>query len=202
MVDIPNLPGVPALPSYSPNTVQLLFADAIAVLNLLTGPQWGIFLDGAQAFPYNSVLDFDFKQDFPTSDYPVEEGSFYSYDKVQLPFDVKVRVASGSSEGERQALLVALQSASSDLNLYDVITPELTYPSCNITHVDYKRTNVNGVGLIVADIWLIEIRQTATSTFSNTQSPTVAGQQSGGNVAPADAPTDFQNRFNAAGGAT
>lgn len=200
MVDIPNLPGVPALPSYSPNTIGLLVADAIAVLNFLTGPQWGIFLDGEQAFAYNSVLDFDFKQDNPTSDYPVEDGSFYSYDKVQLPFDVKVRITSGSAESDRQALLAALRTAASDLNLYDVVTPELTYPSCNITHVDYKRTNVNGIGLIVADIWFVEIRQSATSTFSNTQSPTVAGQQSSGNVAPVDASSDLSTTFNAAGG--
>jgi hypothetical protein len=202
MVDIPNLPGVPSLPSYSPNTFSLLVADAIAIFNFLLGPQWGIFLDGGQAFPYNSIVDFDYKNDNPVSDYPVEDGSFLSYDKVQLPFDVKVRVASGTDEASRKALLAAVSSVANDLNLYDIVTPEQTYSSCNCTHADYKRTNVNGVGLVVADFWFIEIRQTATSTFSNTQTPAVAGQQSSGNVAPVDAPSSFQNRFGAAGGAT
>jgi hypothetical protein len=202
MVDIPNVPGVPSLPSYSPNTFSLLISDAVAILNFLLGPSWGIFLDGFQAFPYNSVIDFTYKQDNPTSDYPVEEGSFLSYDKVQLPFDVKVRVASGGSQFERQALLEAVEAAANDLNLYDVITPERTYTSCNITHVDYNRSNVNGVGVIVMDIWLIEIRQTATSTFSNTKSPAVAGQQGGGNVSPSAPSSDFQSGFNASGGPT
>jgi hypothetical protein len=184
MPDIPNLPGVPSLPSYSPNTVGLVIADAFAVLNFLFGAQWGIFLNGAQAFPYNSILDIDYKNDNPTSDYPVEDGSFLSYDKVQLPFDVRMRVASGGSEFERQALLDAVLSAAQDLNLYDVVTPEQTYSDCNITHVDYKRSAINGVGVIVVDIWFVEIRQTATATFSNTQNPSVAGQQNTGSVAP------------------
>jgi hypothetical protein len=189
MPDIPNVPGVPQLSSYSPNSVVLLVADAVAAFGSIFGPNWGIFLDGAQAFPYNSVVDFDFKQDFPVSDYQQEDGGFQSYDKVQLPFDVKVRVASGGAESDRQALISAVQDASNTLNLYDVMTPEQTYSNCYITHVDYKRQSTNGVGLVVIDIWFIEIRITSTSTFSNTQTPAVAGQQSTGNVAPASLPS-------------
>lgn len=201
MPDVPNLPGVPSLPSYGANNIVLLVADvASAIISLLLGPQWGIFLDGVPAGPYNSVVDFDYKQDNPTSDYPVEEGSFLSYDKVQLPFDVKVRLASGGSEFERQAFLQWLDVIANDLNLYEVATPEKVYSSCNCTHVDLKRSNVNGVGVIVADLWFVEIRQTATSTFSNTQQPGEAGQQNIGNVAPVDADTSFQSRFSSAGG--
>jgi hypothetical protein len=186
MADVPDVPGVPALTSFSDSPVVLLTSDAIsAVLDFFVGgPQWGIFLNGAQAFPYNSVVDFDFKQDYTDADEPIEEGSFISYDKVQHPFDVRVRVASGPAESDRQALLVAARSAAADLNLYTVVTPEDTYNSANIVHVDWKRSAENGVGVVVVDFWFQEIRQSATSTFSNTQSPTVAGQQSSGNVSP------------------
>ena len=102
MPDIPNLPGVPPLSSFSTDNLVLLFADVVsAILDFLGGPQWGIFLDGVPAFDYNSIVDFDFKQDWPISDYQVEDGGFQSYDKVQLPFDVRVRVSSGGSEFER-----------------------------------------------------------------------------------------------------
>jgi hypothetical protein len=187
MADIPDVPGVPNLSSYSANPVVLLFADAISsLLGFFGGPQsgWGIFLNGAQAFPYNSVVDFDYKQDYTIADEPIEQGSFVSYDKVQHPFDVRVRVASGPSESDRQALLVSARAAAADLNLYTVITPEDIYDSCNITHIDWKRSAENGVGVIVVDFWFQEIRQSATSTLSNTQSPTSAGQQSTGNVSP------------------
>src|SRR5215469_5882183 len=33
-----------------------------------------------------SFVDVEYKQDWPISDYPVEQGGFQSYDKVRLPF--------------------------------------------------------------------------------------------------------------------
>lgn len=182
MIDVPFLPGVPPLPSYSPNPVVLLVSDLVSAANALFGSPWGIFLNGAQAFDYNSVVDVDYKQDWPISDYQLEDGGFQSYDKVQLPFDVKVRVASFGDEAGREATLSSVQAAANSLNLYEVVTPEQTYPSCNITHVDFKRSANNGVGMILIDIWFQEIRVTATSTFTGTQSPAAAPQQNTGNV--------------------
>jgi hypothetical protein len=193
MVDIPNVPGVPPLPSYSPNDIVLLAVDVIGAILGLFGSEWGIFLDGEQAFDYQSIVDFDYKQDWPTSDYPVEDGGFQSYDKVELPFDVRVRVASGGTEAERESLLSSVRAAAGTLDLFDVVTPEQTYSSCNITHVDFKRTSSNGVGLILIDIWFTEIRITSTSTFTQTQQPGNAGQVNTGNVngqAPATSEID------------
>lgn len=204
MPNIPNVPGVPALSSYSPNGAILLAADAVSIIDALIGPQWGIFVSGSapnlisnpfgnqifglslngQAFPYNSIVDVDFKQDWPISDYQVEDGGFQSYDKVQLPFDVKVRVASGGNPFARQALLTSVLAAANTLNLYDIVTPEQTYTGCCITHVDFKRAAHNGVGVILMDIWFLQVRITSTSTYSNTQSPTVASVQNTGNVSP------------------
>lgn len=189
MADVPNVPGVPALPSYAANTVALLAADVGAVLAVLSGPGWGVFLNGAQAFAYRSIVDFDFKQDWPVSDYPVEPasgtspGGFQSYDKVQLPFDVRVRMTSDGDEAGREALIADVQAGANTLNLYDVVTPEQTYAGCNITHVDFKRSAENGVGMILIDVWFLQIRQTSTSTFTSTRTPTVAGQQNTGSVA-------------------
>ena len=194
MPDVPNAPGVPSLSSYLANAISLLAADAIdIVIGNLGFPQWGIYLDGAPAFDFNSVVDFTYKQEWTISDYPVEEGGFQSYDTVQLPFDIKVRIASGGSEMERQALLDAVDAAANTLDLYDVVTPEKIYSSCNIMHYDYKRTSTNGVGMIIIDIWFVEIRVTATAALSNTQNPTNAGTQSNGNVSAADVGADAPN---------
>jgi len=194
MPNIPNVPGVPALSSYSGIGTVLLVTDAISFLStLLFGTGWGIYLDGEQAFAYNSILDFDFKQDWPISDAPQEEGAFVSYDKVQLPFDVRVRVVSGGSPVERQALLTSVLAAANTLELYEVVTPELTYANCNVTHVDYKRTSVNGVGVIVCDIWFQQIRVTSTANFTNTQEPGIAGQQNTGSVSTQQPSREIQN---------
>lgn len=195
MPNIPNLPGVPPLASYIQNNVVLLFSDLISAISPFEGPTWGIFLDGEQALPYQSVLDFDYKRDSPVSDYQTEEGGFQSYDKVQLPFDVRVRIVSGPTAVERQDLLLAVEDAADSLDLYDVVTPEKTYSSCNITHVDLARKAHSGVGILVFDIWFVEIRQTSTSTFSNTQDPTAAGQQNTGSVAPQPTTSQIEQKF-------
>lgn len=197
MPNVPNVPGVPPLSSYAPNNIALLFADVTFALSSLFGSQWGIFdASGLQAFNYQSIVDFDYKQDWPTSDYPIEEGGFQSYDKVELPFDVKVRVVSGGSEGERQALLDSVHAAAGTLDLFTVVTPEKTYASCNISHIDYKRSAASGVGMIMIDIWFIEIRESATANFTTTQSPANAGQVNTGNVSPQEPSGEITRNFN------
>jgi hypothetical protein len=195
MPNVPNVPGVPALVSYAVETFTLLTGDSILGIGSFVDQQWGIYLDGDQAFPYQSIVDFDYKQDWPVSDYTVEDGGFQSYDKVQLPFDIKVRVVSGGSAIERQDLLTAVLDASNSLNLYDVVTPEQTFSSCNITHIDYKRTAYNGVGLLMIDIWFIEVRVTSTTTYSTTQSPTTAGKVGTGSVTPQTPSSSVQQSF-------
>lgn len=196
MADVPKVPGVPALPSYALNNVALLAADAALVLGALSGPSWAVVTAaGAKAFAYNSVVDVDFKQDFPVSDYQVEEGGFESYDKVELPFDVRVRLASGGTEQQREALLTSVQAAAKTLELYEIVTPEQVYAGCSITHHAFKRGADGGVGMILADVWFVEIRETSTSTFSNTKTPTLAGQQNTGNVAAQPAGRSIDQGF-------
>ena len=197
MVDIPNVPGVPPLPSYSANDIVLLTEDLISLLIGSAGPQWGIFLDGEAVIAADSTISFEYKQDTPVSDYPVEDGGFQSYDKVQLPGDIRMRFTAGGSVANRANFLASIDDVMNTTDLYDVLTPEEVYLSFNFVHRDInKRTASNGVGLIAVDLWLTEIRVTATATFSNTQQPSGAGQQNAGNQQPQTPPADVQSNFN------
>lgn len=128
-----------------------------------------------------SVVDFAYKQDWAIADYQVEGGGFQSYDKVQLPFDVRMRVAAGGTSSNRQSLLDEIDAIANTLFLFDVYTPEKIYQSCSIAHYDYKRSANSGVGIIVADMWLQQIRVSSTAQYQNTQQPTVAGTVGTGN---------------------
>lgn len=224
MVDVPNLPGVPALNGYSIQDMPLLQADNLIAIAALLVPVWGVFLDGvpviapASLLPRSvtnaiasglnsiatvaalvgvpniipcvaSMVEFDYTADSPISNYPQENGAFQSYNKVQLPFDIRLKLASNY----RQAFLGTLNGLRSSTVLVDVVTPDITYRSCNCKHVDYKRTANNGVDLIIADVWFEQVRVTAQSLFSNTQqSSGVNGMASAGASAtlnPGDAGT-------------
>lgn len=181
-IDVPNVPGVPPLSSYSPNNVVLLVADAIAsLIGFFLPPQWGIYLNGFPVLSYDNQPSFGYKQDWAIAHYPVEQGAFQSYDKVQLPAEIRCRFSTGGSVFNRQQMLASIDAVMSTTQVYDVVTPEKTYLSFNFSHRDYEREAEN-VGLITIDVWLIEIIQTATAQFQSTSTPVVAGQQGLGNV--------------------
>lgn len=215
---VPNVPGVPALTSYAPNSLSLLVTDALSAIAGLLAPSWGIFVEGQPVITPASIIgqqiettlgaisqvaaliglpnvvpvsasmvSFEYAGDTPISNYPQERGAFQSYDKVQLPFDVRVKLACSGTASSRQAFFSTLEAIKNSTVLVDVVTPEAIYAGVNCKHVDYIRRSDRGVTLVVADVWFEEVREVAASSFTNTQQPTDAGPQSIGNVQPQDA---------------
>ncbi|MBB3743915.1 hypothetical protein FHX10_003414 [Rhizobium sp. BK591] len=184
-VNVPNVPGVPSVlfASGARQILSYLTSDALGIFGgaLLQQP-WGIYLGGAPIILCDNVASFDYRQQWSISDFPVERGAFQSYDKVQIPFDARFRFSAGGSEANRQAFLASIAAVAGDLNLYTVVTPDAIYPSVNITHYDYSRSANNGAGLIVVDVWTLEVRETVGAAMSATQSPTSASQVNGGTV--------------------
>lgn len=198
MPNVLNVPGVPQLLNYAIGNFSLLINDAVAFLNALLGSQvqWGIFLNGEPVIIADSVISFEYKQDSPVSTYPVEDGGFQSYDKVQLPADIRMRFSTGGSISNRQDFLNSIDEVMSTVDLYDIVTPEQVYLGYNFTHRDFHRTSENGVGLIVVDLWLTEIRVTSTAMYTATQQPGEAGQQSLGSVQPQSPSSRITQGFN------
>lgn len=192
MPAVPQAPGVPALSSYlAEAAVVLLTADVLTALAGLLGPQWGIFQGGAPVVIADSVVSMEYKAEWTVSNYPVEQGAFESYDRVIVPFEARVRFATGGSMADRLALLTSLAAVTQDTTLFDVVTPEAVYQSVSITHYDYRRTGQSGVGLLQADVHCIQVRVTTTTQFSNTQSPSGASPTGGGQAQTA-APTSAE----------
>jgi len=191
--NVPNVPGVPqvlrnltAIPSPSP----LAFSDFSPDFEN-DRPVWGIFKDGESVVDVDSVQSLEYRNDWDISDYPLEKGAFETYNKVPSPFGVKIRLASGSTQDKREAFLSQLTTIAGSMDKYDVMTPERTYTSVNIEHIDYRRSNQSGVGMIMADVWLLEIREKAKTSFTKVESPTSADPQSNGTI-QTSTPTDGQ----------
>jgi hypothetical protein len=184
-----SIPGVPAVPSSVTlvTDVILLVADAISFFAGFGRSPWGIFLNGVQVVEADSVVSMGYKQDWAISTFPTEQGGFQSYNKVDTPFSIRLRFASGGSRENRQALINSLEEIGSTLTLYDVVTPEAVYSSINIQGYDYNRA-ANTVGLLQADVRVTEVRVTALAQFTNTKSPSAQSQQDGGTVQPYTGP--------------
>jgi hypothetical protein len=190
--DFPNVPALPGVPALLRDGTGLLgslpvleVADAVGALGIFATPQWGIFdSNNNLVVEATSVISTDFRGDYEISDYPVEQGGFASYNKVIRPFDVRVTLTCAQSQANRTAFLTALEAARASLDLYQVGTPEYAYQSVNIVHVDYTRSARSGASMIIADVWLRQVIETATATFSNTASSSGADPVNGGTVQP------------------
>lgn len=191
--NVPNVPGVPPVPRSALNAISqygglgglpltlssavsvagsLIAADSVSLPAQNPPPVWGIFdSSNNQLATWDSVLGFEFRAESKVSDYPQENGTFASYNKVKVPYDARMRISKGGASADRASLLQAIDAAKNSTSLYTVVTPEITYPNASIVHYDYRREHREGATLLVVDIWMEEIRVTAVKTFSNSAAP-------------------------------
>lgn len=193
--DVPLGAGVPPVrrdPMAAVFKTLLLIADIATVFRLFEGPQWGVFdQSGSPVAIPDSVVSVDFRREWRISDYPVEQGGFQSYDKVAVPYDARVQFACDGTTTPRSLFLAQIDAAANALDLFTVVTPDQTYPNVNIVHYGYRRERQNGVGIILVDIWLEEIRDTVQTQFTNTKQSTGAADTNIGGVQPVQ-PTPAQ----------
>ena len=179
-VAVPNVPGVPSVifAANSPVTPTPLTIDLI-VDPFYANPQWGLYQNGSAVITAETVTAVDYRKEYTVSDYPVEEGGFESFDKVELPGDFRLRFASGL-RATRAALLSSLQAVAGTTQVFSGVTPDVVYPSFTISHLDYRRTASAGVNLLQIDVWCLEVRQTGSAGTSNASQASGADAESGG----------------------
>ena len=179
-----SLFGLPSLPPSVNLITDIVFAvaDAVGIFSIFSSNQWGIFQDGEMVLNPDNIISVAYKQDWTMADFNIEEGGFDTYDKVDTPFTNRVRVSSGGSQANRQALLDEIDAIAGNLELYDVVTPERVWSNVNFQGYELVRTSSNGAGMIIIDIVLNEIREDAGTTFTNTKSPTATSPKDNGTV--------------------
>ena len=161
------LAGLPSLPSSLANLFNTSTA-VIAIDQILTpatNAVWGVFdSNGVNVINADSLYAIDYRNEWDIPKYPQEQGSFASFNKVATPFDIRLRFTKGGSNSDRATFLNNLQTVAASLNLYTVVTPEVTYQSANIVHIDYHREAREGATLLLVDVWLNEVRIVTGST--------------------------------------
>lgn len=194
--NVANLPGVPQL-NRANNVINTVLGVAQGISAIVgTGNssfKWGIYnADGsALAVEPDNIINFDNRNEWDTSDYPVEQGSFASYNKVVVPFEIAVRLTKGGSLSDRAAMLAAIKAIAGDTNLYTIVTPELSYPSVNILRYEVTRRAQSGAYYLQeVDIYFRKILQvdaqysTSTTSTVNAKNPAALPAVNQGNVQP------------------
>lgn len=170
---VPKALGVPPLLR---SAAQLLdtatlgylgIGDALSQLIGAEPIRWGVFDEsGGKIAPYDSVYAVGYQNESKISNYPLEQGAFASYNKVETPFDVRVTLHCGGSEDDRAQFMASLETARKSLRLFTVLTPEFTYKDVNFTGLDISRRREEGVNMIIANLIGVEVRQKANANYS------------------------------------
>lgn len=211
LIPFPNVPDVAGVPPIPRINTELTNTQVIAGIYLpqietalwnLVAVQllWGIFdaqgnmlgnlapIDGSMG-PLTNVGDFDYTRTTEVSDYPVEGGSFATYNKVQLPDEPIVTLMFTGTMSQRTQFLNAIDAATKSINMYSVVTPEVVYLNHTIVSYKYSRSADKGATLLKVEITLKEVRQVQAqyTTFNpivDPVNPTASATISSGTVQP------------------
>lgn len=192
--DVPELPGVPPLArsalltAVAPQLTRLVTDLSIvkSLLGIAGKPQWGIF-DAAGKNPVltgDCVVDFRHTRQVNVPKYPIENGGFQSYNKVQMPREGTITIAQSGSTDTRGTFLRKIDTLIASLDLYSIVMPEYTIFNMNVTSDSYDRSALEGAQMLSVTLRLEEIRVAPAAAFTNTKAPENAAQTNGGPVQP------------------
>lgn len=203
--NVPFYPGVPALVRGAnvPTGIQVALGQIQTLLasSMQSSLQWGIFdtkgnqlgllsqggnslfqavvssITGNTA-PVLSTNAIELTKDTKISDYPIERGSFASYNKVILPVTPIVTLALQGTVSDRTAFLNLLNAACESTDLYNVVTPEVVYVGYSLERTNLVRRAERGATLIMVEVTLREIRE-VSAAYTNAPTPIQAPQDPG-----------------------
>lgn len=189
LIPFPNVPQVPGVPAVFrdltiPSLPELVNLGLGGLADLLFGtPLWGLYdQDGRQAVVFDAFLGVRFRNGGRISSFPVEQGGFSSFNKVDTPYDAAIRLAHSGDMASRNVMLAVLERIVRSTELYSVVTPEIVYASANVVNYAYTRDTRGGSSQLIVELYLEEVRQTAVVPFTETEEPSGADPQSNGQV--------------------
>jgi hypothetical protein len=205
--NVPNLPGAPQVARSLSEAITTVSIGAASIQSVLASASqapniWGVFDSGGnQVVTPDSVREFGTRGEWRVSNFPVQEGSFASYNKVALPAEYFIRMVKGGSVSARQAFQAQVEMVAASLDLYTIITPEESYQNANVTRYEITRKGVADAFFVTVDLFFQKIIQigaqySTTSTTpdtSNAAAPSAQPNSSQGTVTPTTPSTVTQD---------
>ena len=200
--DVPMSAGVPAVPfSSSANYTQAPAAGFISNANGQNAPgfvsngssaatepgykSWSIVdpEDGSTVLQPDSMVAVEIKETSKISTYPLEGGGFAAYNKIDVPFQLRVTMScGGQGEMTREDFLSTLGDMKAGVDLYTIVTAYDTYENANLIEYSVHHSATNGATLVVAECMFEEVRQNATASGQNTAQPSGSDPVKSGQV--------------------
>jgi hypothetical protein len=132
----------------------------------------GIKLPASPAINPDSIVAINPREERRIASHPVEKGQFASYNKVSAPMQCRlIMTCNGAGSMHRDEFLTQVRKMLDSIDLYDLVTPDVTYRNMNMVGLDYQRTSASGVQLLTVEATFQEVRSTATRTVAKASAP-------------------------------
>lgn len=156
--------GIPTLLKKAPKAAAIsLIGSAVGKLTdfLFGGPKWNIYKTGTStlAVKVSSIVELDVAGESSASDYPIETGSFVSYNKVLSPNTFIVRVTQDGKESDRSTLVKWLELNVGTTDTFDIICPEHTWLNSTLVRYRTVRTAESGPSMLTVDCYFQQVRE-------------------------------------------
>lgn len=143
---------------------------------------------GGNVVEFTSFIDIDTRNEGQALSYPVEEGGFANYNKVQTPLDLRVTLATQGAEADFESILNRLDEYQAEARKLFVSTPAAFYGPMTLESYSNRRTTQSGAGLLTVELALVEVRevqtQTTTTVITKPKNPTSASTTNTGKTQP------------------
>lgn len=151
----------------------------------MIGDQWTITdEEGSSALTFTSFIDIDVRNEGQALSYPVEEGGFMNYNKVQSPLDIRVTLSTQGTDDEFEYILEKLDEYQKEPVKLFVATPSAYYGPLTLEAYSNKRTRESGAGQLTVELYFIEVRevesQNTNTTISKPKNPTSSSKTNTG----------------------
>lgn len=139
--------------------------------------EWTILDEqGQTALTLDSFLDLDARNEGKALSYPVEEGAFANYNKVQNPSDIRVTLARQGTDADFEYVLAKLEEYQQQAVKLAVVTPADVRESTTLESYSYKRTRDAGARMLIVELHFVEVKevkmQTTTTTITKPKNAT------------------------------
>lgn len=191
MIGMPKIPDFKGLATAGQAT-GTSFGGA-ALLGAVFGKQWAIVNEfGVPVLLVDSVLSFAYDNNSTISHFPVEKGSFASYNKVDNPYLATVQLAKSTGGTlQRGLFLTQLETLKKSTLKFHVITPEYVYMNASIISTSLVRDANDGCTLLKVNVELEEIREAEIEyDFEEVKAPSDSTTKDGGSKQGQDKSND------------
>lgn len=132
--------------------------------------------DGQPLITFTSFLELEYHDESKVLEHPVEEGGFYTYNKIETPVEVSVMLAIAGKNEDLQRILTTLDELVSSTKLINVETPIKLIASNTLVSYDFILKKDDGISLLTVNLALREVRQVKPQ-YTNVSIPSIPQAQ-------------------------